>query len=385
MKKIVFLLSLFCMTSAQAQVDWFGYYEAEADYADMPGGGIFFNYNKLRLDLAAQPNSQISIGATVAAQFFNGKTELNLLDFLPRKYHPVIPGGQRIEYVPYTLADTLFLDNLYLKLTNHYFDLTVGRQQISPGVGYTWNPTDVFNVKNVTDPTYEQTGVDAVRLDIPIQNWTLTAIFQPDMDVKQTTQYYQLKTNTGRFDWSIVWCLAPLRQFETGLIPFESTQSRQMAGFSAEGELFGLGVRTEIALNNPENTDTWKADYIAGVDYTFENSLYILGEYYHSDLGTAPSKTGFADFLSYLSGYRKALNQNYGFLFTLYPVTDLLDAGLLGLVNLDDQSLMCIPQFVYRAYENVEITGMLQLSAGGNDTEFGFQGIGGRLRLRAYF
>ncbi|MCK5739078.1 hypothetical protein KAH55_07850, partial [bacterium] len=215
MNKIVFLLCIFCVTSIQAQVDWFGYYEAEADYADMPSNAVFFNYNKLRLDLGATPTDQISVGANVVARFFNGKTELNLLDYLPQKYHPIMPDGNALEYFPYTLADTLFIDNVYLKLAHKYFDLTVGRQQISPGVGYTWNPTDVFNVKNVTDPTYEQTGVDALRLDIPLRYVTLTAIVQPKTDLKKTTQYYQLKTCTGRFDWSVVYSRVPMQQFES--------------------------------------------------------------------------------------------------------------------------------------------------------------------------
>ena len=31
----------------------------------------------------------------------------------------------------------------------------MGKQQISLGTGYVWNPTDVFNIKELFDPTYE--------------------------------------------------------------------------------------------------------------------------------------------------------------------------------------------------------------------------------------
>jgi len=44
----------------------------------------------------------------------------------------------------------------------------VGEQQISLGTGYAWNPTNIFNVKDLPDPTYEQPGHTALRADLPV-------------------------------------------------------------------------------------------------------------------------------------------------------------------------------------------------------------------------
>jgi len=76
-----------------------------------------------------------------------------------------------------TFSDRTFLDNAYLKLSLKAFDLTVGKQQISLGTGYVWNPTDVFNIKDPLDPTYEQPGHNALRVDVALgNNTTLTAL-----------------------------------------------------------------------------------------------------------------------------------------------------------------------------------------------------------------
>ncbi|MCG2716555.1 MAG: hypothetical protein L6422_09830, partial [Candidatus Marinimicrobia bacterium] len=107
------------------------------------------------------------------------------MDFINQKYWPVFPtedgmGLDTLSNMPYCFSDTLFIDNMFLEFHHKLFDLTLGKQQIAPGVGYAWNPTDIFNLKDLMDPTYENTGISAIKLSIPLAGRiTLSGILQP--------------------------------------------------------------------------------------------------------------------------------------------------------------------------------------------------------------
>ena len=89
----------------------------------------------------------------------------------------------------FSFSDQTFLDNAYVMIRMKYADLIVGKQQISLGTGYVWNPTDIFNIKDILDPTYEQPGHNAIRLDIPIgTKYNLTGIYSPDDTWKNSTK-----------------------------------------------------------------------------------------------------------------------------------------------------------------------------------------------------
>lgn len=385
MRRILLILTV--STTLLAGPDWFGYYEGEADYGKLPGKSIYFGYNKLRLDMDASPSDNIRIGADIICKQFNGQTELNFMDFIDQKYRPVIPtqtGWDTLSNIPYALSDTLFIDNMWLEFHHKLFDLTLGKQQIAPGVGYTWNPTDIFNQKDIMDPTYEQTGISAMKLSIPLaERITLSGVLRPKQSWDETTQYYQLKTGIGQYDLSLLYGRSQLIQSK---LSRETIQPHDLYGFNLEGELFGLGIRSELAAHrlNYEN-DNLQCEYIIGGDYTFKNSLYLLAEYYHNDLGSPVDKTVFDDYLIYFAGERKSLNKNYLFALAMYPLGDLLDVSIFGIANLDDKSAVIAPQLIYRILQDVELSVMGSLFIGKDTDEFGYQEFGARVRLRAYF
>jgi len=272
LKKIIllFLLTL----SLSAQVSWFGYYEGEADYGRVSDLNIFYGYNKLRLDLDSSPSDNIRISANIIYKQFYGQRDLNFLDFLDSGYRPVVPnadlsGMDTLSYIPYTLTDSLFIDNMFLEFHHKLFDLTLGKQQISPGVGYAWNPTDIFNLKDLMDPTYENNGISALKLSIPLgYRTTLSGILQPENSWDETVQYYQLKSGAGRFDISLVYGkksnLEYISEIDTILIPEIDEYGNYLGniiipyakhigqynvpidlyGFNLEGDLQGMGIRT---------------------------------------------------------------------------------------------------------------------------------------------
>ncbi len=184
------------------------------------------------------------------------------------------------------------------------------------------------------------------------------------------------------FDLSTVYSRSQLTQ--TGLLGV-TTKCHDLYGFNLEGELFGMGIRSELAAHRLDTRDDLKYEYIIGADYTFVNSLYLLTEFYHSDLGTRAGQTNINDYLVYYSGERKSLNQNYLFALAMYPLGDLLDISAFGIVNLDDKSAVFAPQLIYRIFQNVELSILGSWFIGDNTDEYGYQEFGARFRIRAYF
>lgn len=369
MKKIIAIL-LLSTTITFAGVTWFGYYEFESDYAKTPKSDIYFDYNKLRLDLDTNPTRNIHIGGDMIYKNYGGKKIMNISNFMDESFFAGLPQSM-IDNMNFEFADSLYIDNLYMDFHHKYFEMIVGRQQLPTGVGYAWNPTDIFNKKDIMDPTYEITGVDAIQLNVPVGSiLSLQGIIQPDETFEKSNQFFQAKTWLPFADLALVYA---------------QTSLKNLYGLNVDGDFLGMGVRTEFTANKLNGVDKLKYEYIFGADYTFENSLYILGEYLHSDFGAKENETDIFDYLAYYDWQQKSLNQNYFFLMAMVPITDLLDCSIMSIANLDDKSITINPQLVYRIYQNVEITLMGNIFLGEKTDEFGYQDFGARLRMRAYF
>lgn len=393
MKNLISILTIPFLLSAQ--VDIFGYYEGEFDQAKMMNTTYNYGYNKLRLDIEGTPDANVTIGANLNILKYDGSTTFNLFDFLPESiWKPVFqPDGLPQEYwiaeLPFTFADTLYLDNIYLRANFDKFDLTLGKQQLSLGTGYAWNPIDIFNFKQLLDPTYEQTGVNAVRIEVPFGSRNgLDMIYSPNIDFENSAKMVQLKTGIGSFD--IFGTLAQYNWSRTG---FNSstftmgniTDERLLIGGALVGEIAGVGVWAEGAINQLDFNDDFN-EIVVGADYTFTNGLYILMEYLYNENGSA----GFAEvdmnrFLQYFNGEVHSLMQQYVFNYINYPLSDLVQLGFVNFANLDDQSIAINPQITWDAFQNVSISLMGNYFIGNTDTEFGLQDWGWRIRIRGYF
>ena len=160
---------------------------------------------------------------------------------------------------------------------------------------------------------------------------------------------------------------------------------RTLIGGAVEGELFGIGLRAECAWNQMENQDDF-SEIVLGADYTFTNGLYILMEYLYNEDGTKNLQNlDLNDYLQYLNGESHSLMQNYLFSYLNYPLNDFLQFGVLTFANLDDQSAAINPQLTWDMFQDVVLTMMYSQYFGDDNTEFGLQDFGWRIRLRGYF
>ena len=398
MKILVGILTILVMMSGaltaqiQDMVDIYGYFETQLMGTQLDNKVYQLFSNKLRLDLRSDISDKVTFAANVNFITYHGKKEWYVLDFLPDQVTKGIPD----EFYPVfklNFEDEIFLDNAYLKLRFDLFDLTIGRQQISTGTGYVWNPTDVFNIKDLFDPTYEQPGHNAVMLEIPIgYDYTLSALYSPESDWESSTKMVRFKGRALHFDYTLIavereWTFHDYTRldFETGGF-FGIPQKRHLFGISTVGELFGLGVLGEYAYNEMQYSRSFQ-EWVAGINYTFDFQTYVMVEYYHHTLGKeSASQYTFNDWMRLFTNEQKTIARDQAYVLIQHPLTELLDGGLTSVLCLSDQSVVLVPTLTYSLWENVDVMAYFSFNLGEPGTLYDKNlGNGGMLRARIYF
>lgn len=389
---LIFLLIFLCSLTAQDRVEIFGYFESQMVGLELKSQFLQLFSNKLRVDLKSSVSDKITFAANFDYITYHGKTKWDILDFLSSKVASEVSEGMESFYV-LPFSDRHFLDNAYLKIAFKHFDLTVGKQQISLGTGYVWNPMDVFNVKDYLDPTYEQPGHNAIRLDVPLgTSYTLTSLFSPDDTWKNSAKLLQLKGRISHFDYSLiaiekVWRFHDYLQFDFENMNFlELPEKRQLLGASTAGELFGLGVWAEYGYNWMENTKDFY-ELVIGTDYTFDFQTYAMVEYYRNTLGkTDYEDYNLNDWMRMLAFEQKSISRDQVYVFIQHPATDLLSIGISSIYSISDNSLALVPTLNYSFSDNVEIFAYLNFNFGQEGKVFAkSMGNGGLIRARVYF
>ena len=389
---IVFLFLMCGYLAAQEKVEIFGYFESQFMGTEVKSDFYQLYSNKLRIDLKSDLTDNITFAANFDYITYHGKKEWNILDFLSADILAQVPVGMESFYV-LPFSNRSFLDNAYFRLSLEHFDLTVGKQQISLGTGYVWNPMDVFNIKELVDPTYEQPGHNAVRLDVPIGNaYTFTALYSPDDTWQNSAKLVQLKGRISHFDYSLIaiekaWRFHDYTQFDYERMNFlELPERRRLLGASTAGELFGMGVWAEFAYNWMESTENFY-ELVIGTDYTFDFQTYVMLEYYRNTLG----KTDFEqytlnDWMRLFAAEQKTISRDQVYVFIQHPATDLINLGIQGVYNISDHSMALVPVLNYNLSENIDIMAYLNINFGKEGRVFSKDmGNGGMLRARVYF
>ncbi len=354
-----------------AQLIFSGYTEHEVDEIKT-SSAYFSGYNKLRLDMEQHPADKVGLYATLEAKAHFGKINWLLSDFLP--------VAAQFD-TTFQMQDSLSAEYLYAVLNFDRTIVTLGKQPLALGTGYVWNPTDIFNKKDMLDPTYELTGVPSLRMQYTGRLCELDLIAQPITDGRSASVYFSGKTRLQHFELT---ALIAQRSLES----VSGVETYSGYGGTTVGEFLGLGVWAEFLTNRLDNSDVFKSEWAAGFDYTFESSFYCMFEYYHNDRGSTYSTIdGYspAGVFDYLSGFNRALASDYQFVMLQYPMGDLHSMSLWGILNLDDNSYIIAPQISLSLFEDVDADISLFLFQGSSNTEFGAQQIGGRFRIRLYF
>lgn len=395
MRKWILLLLLLCMSkplSAQNNVELFGYLESQLMGAQIKNSFIQLQSNKLRIDLKADVSDNVSFGANFDYITYHGKTQWNILEYLPDRVTSEAPP-ELADYYVLPFDDRIFLDNAYLRLSFKYGDVIMGKQQISLGTGYAWNPTDLFNTKDLLDPTYEQPGHNALRLDVPLGTmYSVTALYAVGDEWKNSDKMLRFKGRISHFDYSIIgvektWTFHDYTLLDSINQYFLSfPEKRRMVGATTAGELLGLGVWAEYAYNKMDYTKNFY-ELVVGGDYTFDFQTYIMLEFYRNTLGKTDYKQYILnDWMRLLAAELKAISRDQLYGFIQHPVTDLMYLGLSTIFSISDKSLALVPMLNYNIFENVELLAYLNFYLGKEGTAYASNmGNGGLVRARFYF
>ncbi len=300
---------------------------------------------------------------------------------------------QFLRYLPYSSMyprDRVTLDRALIKLYFKPFDLFIGRQMIGWGTGYGWNPTDVWNVKNPADPTAPKLGVNAIRAEIPFGAVSgLSIVVSPGPDIDHTSGGFRLKGHVGRFDLSLSG--SRLMTADHALL---GLPSQIIAGADMAGEIGDVGVWLEGTVINPVHLgddytdfDSLYAQIDAGLNYTFENGLYVMGEYYYNGLGAWHSEDYDAfDLLHLFAGDMAGLGQHYAMLGATKDLFEDFMLELFALGNLSDRSFLILPSLEYAFHDNIALKVGGQLSIGDREkSEYGALYHSGYLKVTGWF
>ena len=388
---VLILLILITEVMEAQELEFSGYYENQPSTQELDDDYILQDYNKLRLDLSADVGQNVSFKADYVYRIYHGQTEFNAFDFIPESVvdayaeemqRPV--DALRPEF-DFEYEDENYLDNAHVTMYLQHADLRIGKQQLPWGSGYTWNPTDIFNEKNVLDPAYEKTGVNAFKVEVPFQEeGMLTGILSMGDEWESSTKALKIKQHVLGFDLS--GCFVEKEQDGFDYYSFTETyERRRLFGGDFSGELLGLGVWGEGAYNQMEDSKNY-GQYLIGIDYTFENELYVMAEYYKSERGESnKDHYDLNDWMRLLDADGENLGRDYLFLGERYPLTELWNGSTYLLANINDESGIIYPWFDYSFNDNTELNFVGFIPFGEKETEFGESGVGGFARVRVYF
>ncbi|KPJ49749.1 hypothetical protein AMJ40_04885 [candidate division TA06 bacterium DG_26] len=378
---------LLCTSAGTRDVELFGYFEPQYNGICQDGTYYQFHYNKLRTDLKSRAVKNIEFGADVIYLLYHGKSEWNLLDFLPGHIRSSVPPETH-RVLEFAYRDTLFLDNVYARLTLSRFALTAGKQQVSLGTGYFANPTDLFNVKDAIDPTYEQPGHNALRIDFMLNHrLQMMALYSPESNWEKSGKLMRIKAGFGRFDFSVMGSEIEYMVTDFPTMHVRQRQRRVLGG-DFVGEFLGLGVWGEGAysfLKDEEGEDFY--EFLVGGDYTFESGLYTMLEHHRNSQGESDYREyDLNDWMRFFIGETRTISRDQLYGFVQYPVSDLLVVGGSVLASVSDRSAVLVPTVEYSLFENVDLVFMLNLYVGDDGKAYGSQmGNGGFIRCRVYF
>ncbi len=292
--------------------------------------------------------------------------------------------GQSVETIPgyadlintktsyFNFSRILFKGSSYFMISNidrAYFDLNYGKLQIRTGrqrinwsENLVWNPNDVFNAYSYFDFDYEERpGIDAVKV-----------------------QYYTGATSSAEIVYELADSLKGMAfagryQFNTLGYDFQFlggyVKDDWVAGAGWSGHIGGAAFRGEATwfyANNP--LVSRRSQLVAAIsgDYTFKNSLYAQLAIIYNSSGSA-GKAPFPDNIFFTNVSAKNLTPARTELFgdVTYPFTPLINGGLAGILNPNDQSYFFGPSFTFSLQENLELMMIGQFFEGGNGTEYG--------------
>jgi hypothetical protein len=280
---------------------------------------------------------------------------------------------------------TLQADVAYANLqwSNGRTDLALGRQAVTFGRSFFWNPIDWLSTFSPTEIDREyKTGVDALRVTRTLGRFSgLELVYAygegGDRDSSATIARWFGNIN----DWDL--------ELLAGSVWIDDR-----AGFAFSGDILGAGVRGEVSRNMPRTgPDPDFTSASLEVDYRWENSLYLTTELHYNGFGSTDPDDYPALILNprFLTGQVQNVGRDYLASSLTYEFKPLVSGTAAALLNLHDRSGILSPtlQVSLGDESNLVIGAILPWGDGptftGLSSEYGSYPLSVWVQYRHYF
>ena len=187
------------------------------------------------------------------------------------------------------------LKEAYLNYYTDKIDWRLGKQNFSWGSSYNINPLNYFNPvdRQALDPFEARKAVDGIKADYyPNFNWQLSGVLTEHAENGDLQSAVQLIRRRWR-GYDLAFSLFKGNSLTAAPVPPgqpEFYPELNKFGFDFKGDfsrknigLFSEFVYSDYQDRRLENTN----ELIIGLDYKFDNNLYLLGQYYYQELAPA--------------------------------------------------------------------------------------------------
>ncbi len=379
------IMSISLMSPVYA-IDLSGYYENTLmpEYSDRAEDHLL-DASKLRLEFSTGGgDDELEFKGNINFIAYHSDVTFDMTPYLPEYVADTLE--QRDIAAEMTFEKSrIFLDNAYLTWRIGSFRLRAGRQQLTWGPAYSFNPTDLFHSKDLLDPTYEKEGVTALRLDY---RWgvggQLAMIMVPGEKLDEAGYAIRAATHISEIGYDAVLTLHQVED-STSLDPYSYDprhQRRRAVGLDFSGGLFGLGVWLEGNYNMMETEDNFLR-VIAGLDYTLENGLYMMFEGLYNQRAEEETPYPAIDWVE--SIYFGEPVARYRFLAGVKKdLTDLVDGSIYWFGGTDG-SMVLNPRLDASIAQNADLTLFGAATFGKKDGQFPPGNYAVTARVTVYF
>ncbi len=272
------------------------------------------------------------------------------------------------------------LDRAMVALTPEWGEVRLGRQAVTWGHGFTFNPMDLFNPFAPTDLERDyKLGDDMALIQFPAGDMDVELIYVARRDPNTKDADFEQASVGGKLSFAAT--------DDTGVdIILTRHYQDYIAGVGAAGYIGDAAWRLDVTgtlLNAPSRGRTAYLSAVANVDYSwqwFNKNWYGYVELYYNGLSDADYADQFSDTAI---AERIARGELYA-LGSLYwsgnincEIHPLVNLYLTSIVNLNDPSGVWLPRIVYDMSDNLRLSLSGSFSWGAHNTEYGGYDIPG--------
>ncbi|MDH5400546.1 MAG: hypothetical protein OEX02_20505 [Cyclobacteriaceae bacterium] len=238
-------------------------------------------------------------------------------------------------------------DRAYVQWTSADWEIRFGRQRINWGTNVAWNPNDLFNAYSFFDFDYEERpGSDALRITKYMgfaSSLELAAKFTDDIDKAVAALMY--KVNKWNYDFQFIGGIMQ------GDVALGSGWAGNLGNASFKGELTWFSPFN----NRPDAGDAFASSF--SIDYSFKNSLYLLGSYLFNSEGYIKMPRGQSILLSSetLSARNLMPFKQSALIQLSFPLHPLINTGAALMAFPGDNSIFINPTLTFSLAESLDL------------------------------